>query len=62
MKVSQITNIIDTYSFYKLKIHNDKDRLRWELMSTGETEKTVKLRKQIKQDEESLGKYLDEEV
>ena len=62
MKVKQIANIIDTYTFYKAKIHADKDRLRWELMSTGETEKTVKLRKQIKADEESLGKYLDEEV
>lgn len=62
MKVSQITNIIDTYSLFKTKINADKDRLQWELMSTGETEKTVKLRKQIKQDEESLGKYLNEEV
>ena len=62
MKVSTITNIIDRYTFYKTKIRNDKDRLQWELMSSGETEKTVKLRKQIKQDEESLGKYLDSEV
>lgn len=62
MKVRQITNIFDKYTFYKTKIHADKDRLQWELMSTGETEKTVKLRKQIKQDEESLGKYLDSEV
>ena len=62
MKVSTITNIIDKYTFYKAKIRNDKDRLQWELMSSGETEKTVKLRKQIKQDEESLGKYLDSEI
>ena len=62
MKVSTITTVIDKYLFYKTKIHADKDRLQWELMSSGETEKTVKLRKQIKQDEESLGKFLDEEV
>ena len=62
MKVSVITNIIDRYTFYKVKIGNDKDRLQWELMSTGETDKTDKLRKQIKQDEENLGKFLDEEV
>lgn len=62
MKVRQIVNVIDTYTFYKLKIHADKDRLRWKLMSTGETEKTDRLQKQIKADEESLGKFLDEEV
>ena len=62
MKVSQITNIIDTYGFYKAKIHADKERLQWELMSTGESEKTERLKKQIKQDKESLGKYLDEEI
>ena len=62
MKVKQIANIIDTYTFYKHKIHADKDRLRWELMSTGETEKTERLKKQIAKDEESLGKFLDEEV
>ena len=54
MKVSQITNIIDTYGFYKAKIHADKERLQWELMSTGESEKTERLKKQIKQDKESL--------
>lgn len=62
MKVSAITNIIDKYLFYKTKIHADKDRLQWELMSSGETEKTVKLRKQIKADEQALGKFLNEEV
>lgn len=62
MKVSVITNIIDKYTFYKTKIHAEKNHLQWELMSSGETEKTDKLRKQIKQDEESLGKYLDSEV
>lgn len=62
MKVKQITNIIDTYSMYKTKINADKNRLFWEQLNNGETDKTVKLRKQIKQDEESLGKYLNEEV
>ena len=62
MLVKQIINIIDTYSLYKAKISNDKNRLFWEEISNGETEKTVKLRKQIKQDEQALGKYLNEEV
>ena len=62
MKVRQITDIFDKYMLYKVKISNDKEKLRWELMSTGETEKTQKLQKQIKQDEESLGRFLDEEV
>lgn len=62
MKVKQITNIIDTYSLYKTKISNDKNRLFWEQLSNGETDKTVKLRKQIKADEQALGKFMDEEV
>ena len=62
MKVKQITNIIDTYQFYKTKINADKNRLFWEEISNGETEKTAKLRKQIKADEDALGKFMDEEV
>ena len=62
MKVSQITNIIDTYQLYKTKINADKNRLFWEELNNGETDKTEKLRKQIKQDEQALGKFMDEEV
>lgn len=62
MKVGQITQIIDTYRFYKTKIHQEKSALQWELLSTGETEKSEQLQKQIKADEDSLGKFLDEEV
>ena len=62
MKVKQIVAVIDTYNLYKTKISNDKTRLFWEQISNGESDKTLQLRKQIKADEESLGKYLDEEV
>ena len=62
MKVQQIVNVIDTYSLYKAKLHRDKAALQWELMSTGETEKTSKLRRQIKADEFSLEEYLKEDV
>lgn len=62
MKVKQIVDVIDKYSLYKTKISNDKNRLFWEQLSNGETDKTVQLRKQIKDDEQALGKFLDEEV
>ena len=62
MKVQQIVNVIDTYSLYKAKLHRDKSALQWELMSTGETDKTLKLRRQIKADEFSLEEYLKEDV
>ena len=62
MKVQQIVNVIDTYSLYKAKLKRDKAALQWELMSTGETEHTSRLRRQIKQDEFCLEEYLKEEV
>ena len=58
----QIMNTVDTVLLYRTKIRNDKETLRWELMSTGETPKTERLKKQIAIDEESLGKYLDMEM
>ena len=62
MLVNQIVNVINTYRLYTIKIQKDKEQLRWELMSTGETPLTIRLRKQIAKDEESLGKYLNTEV
>ena len=62
MKVSKIVNIMNEYKFIFNKIQRDKTALNWELMNTGETEKTIKLRKQIERDEETLGRFLDEEI
>ena len=62
MKVSKIVNIMNEYKFMFNKIQRDKTALQWELINTGETEKTIKLRKQIEKDEETLGQFLDEEV
>ena len=62
MKVSKIVNIMNEYKFMFNKIQRDKTALNWELMNTGETDKTIKLRRQIERDEETLGKFLDEEV
>lgn len=62
MKVSKIVNIMNEYKFMFNKIQRDKTALNWELMNTGETEKTLRLRKQIALDEEALGKFLDEEI
>lgn len=62
MKVKQITNIIDTYNSLKAKISNDKNKLQWELMSTGESEKTDKLKHKLRMDEAELFHFLDCEV
>ena len=62
MKVSKIVNIMNEYKFMFNKIQRYKTALQWELINTGETEKTIKLRKQIEKDEETLGQFLDEEV
>lgn len=58
----QIMNVVDTVFLYRAKIRNDKEILRWELMSTGETPKTERIKKQIAIDEKSLGQYLDMEM
>ena len=62
MKVIQIVKLINTYNAYQYKIQREKEKLQWELINTGETEKTEQLRKQIAIDEECLGKFLDMEV
>ena len=63
MKISRITDIIDTYSQYKSKIQKKKDDLFWEQINNGENSlRALKLRKQIKLDEDSFEKWKDEEV
>ena len=62
MKVRQIVLPIERYFAYRMKIEREKNILRWELMNTGETEKTDKMKQQIAIDEEKLGNLLDMEV
>ena len=62
MKVSQIVSAIDIAHRYRAKISNCKNALQWELMQSGETQKAEYLRKDIKENEEALGKFLDEEI
>ena len=62
MKVRQIVLPIERYFAYKMKIEREKNILRWELLNTGETEKTDKMKQQIAIDEEKLGNLLDMEV
>ena len=63
MKISRITDIIDTYSQYKSKIQKKKDDLFWEQVNNGENSlRGLKLKKQIHVDEFSLQKYKEGEV
>lgn len=63
MKVGAITNIIDRYNLYHSKITKDKDELFWEQINNGENSiRALKLRKQIKLDEDSFEKWKEEEV
>lgn len=62
MKVSQIISAVDITQRYRAKISNCQNALQWELMQSGETQKAEWLRKEIKENEDALGKFLDEEV
>ena len=62
MKVSQIVSAVDIAHRYRAKISNCKNALQWELMKSGETQKAEFLRKEIKENEDALGKFLDCEV
>ena len=62
MKVRQIVNVIQKYNKYEYNKHVNNENLQWQLISTGETKETEKLKKQIKSDQEAWQHYLDEEV
>lgn len=62
MKVRQIVLPIERYFAYKMKIEREKNILRWEILNTGETDKTNKIKQQIAIDEEKLGNLLDMEI
>lgn len=58
----QIINVVEQYFIYKSRLKAHQNALRWELLSSGETEKANKLRELIKQDNEKIGQFLDLEV
>ena len=62
MKVLQIITPIEKYFIYKSRIEKYREALRWELIGTGESEKTEYIRKQIAVYEDNIGKLLDMEV
>ena len=62
MKVSQIVSVVDIANRYRQRINVCKDELKWELIGSGETKRAEWLRKEIKEQETDLGKFLDEEV
>lgn len=62
MKVSQIITAVDVVRKYRNKIASCHNALNWELMQSGETQKAEWIRKELKESEEALGKFLDEEV
>ena len=63
MKISRITDIIDTYNGYKAKIQKKKDDLFWEQVNNGENSlRGLKLKKQIQADEFELKKFKEGEV
>ena len=62
MLVKQIVLPVERYFFYKTKIAKEKNALQWELINTGETETTEKMKQQIAIDEEKLGNLLDMEI
>lgn len=63
MKISRITDIIDTYTQYKTKIQKKKDDLFWEQVNNGENSlRGLKLKKQIQADEFELQKFKEGEV
>ena len=63
MKVGAITNIIDRYNLYHSKMTKDKDELFWESVNNGENSlRALKLKKQIKLDEDSFERFKEEEI
>jgi len=58
----QIINTVEKYFFYKSKLNAHQDALKWELMTSGETEKASELQTMIDDDKKQIGQFLDLEV
>lgn len=58
----QIINIVEQYFAYKTRLNAHQNALRWELLSSGETEKAKELKEAIIVDNEQIGQFLNLEV
>lgn len=58
----QIINTVEQYFAYKSKLNAHQNALRWELLSSGETEKARELQTMIDEDKKIIGQFLDMEV
>ena len=58
----QIINTVEKYFAKKSKLNAHQDALRWELMTSGETEKASELQTMIDDDKKQIGQFLDLEV
>lgn len=58
----QIINVVEQYFIYKSKLKAHQNALRWELLSCGETDKSIELQTMIDEDKKTIGQFLDMEV
>lgn len=58
----QIINVVEQYFAYKSKLNAHQNALRWELLSSGETEKARELQTMIEDDKKQIGQFLDMKV
>ena len=58
----QIINVVEQYFAYKTRLNAHQNALRWELLSSGETEKASELQTMIDEDKKIIGQFLDLEV
>lgn len=58
----QIINIVEQYFAYKTKLNAHQNALKWELLSSGETDKASELQTMIEEDKKQIGQFLDLEV
>lgn len=58
----QIINTVEKYLVYKSRLNAHQNALRWELLSSGETERASELQAMIDEDKKIIGQFLDMEV
>lgn len=58
----QIINTVEQYYIYESRLRTHQNALRWELLSSGETEKSSELQTMIDEDKKTIGQFLDMEV
>lgn len=58
----QIINVVEQYFAYKSKLNAHRNALKWELLSSGKTEKASELQTMIEDDKKQIGQFLDLEV